>query len=555
MSSLFGSNHPDAKGSSSHPRRDNSTSNPEQDLLVEATAESEIDQHGNRSKQEAEEAFEDEPQPPSSLVESNVAVNEENHDIEWITMDEAMDRIGVGPFQYKILMASGLCFAADAMQIIMLSFLTVVLKEEWDLSDTEAEGITPMVFAGAFVGSLVLGPAADRVGRRPIFLLAASIISVFGLGCALASNLSVFMPCLFAVGFGIGGVVVPFDILAEFLPSEGRGKFLLTIEYFWTTGCLFVVVAAYFTLHGIEKGGKGGDHWRSFVAICTIPCWLSLLIGVCFTPESARWLSAEGKPEEAMQVMRKAAIANGYDNPDDVFPDNIQIRQELIEKTSSLSVLFTPAWIEITFRLWGTWMASSFGYYGALLAITRVFERETPQTQQDSTTYDFDYGAIFISSCAELVGTTMVIFLVDEVGRISTQIMCYMLAGLSVGALCCFSSWHYPHVLLVTLGFAARVFEMGGTCTTWVSTAEILTTEVRTTGHASANAMARIGGFLCPFLVDGDSSLAEIGIIFFFVHLFTVVCALKLPETKGRNMGAPVPTHEEPDQPFIMPQD
>ena len=35
------------------------------------------------------------------------------------------------------------------------------------------------------------------------------------------------------VGIGIGGLAVPFDILAEFMPSEIRGKALMGIEYFW----------------------------------------------------------------------------------------------------------------------------------------------------------------------------------------------------------------------------------------------------------------------------------------------------------------------------------
>jgi len=41
---------------------------------------------------------------------------------------------------------------------------------------------------------------------------------------------------------------VPFDILAEFLPSNVRGQFLLQIEYFWTIGTLAVPLFGYFTL-------------------------------------------------------------------------------------------------------------------------------------------------------------------------------------------------------------------------------------------------------------------------------------------------------------------
>ena len=46
---------------------------------------------------------------------------------------------------------------------------------------------------------------------------------------------------------------------------------------------------------------------------------------------------------------------------------------------------------------------------------------------------------------------------------------------------------------------------------TWVSTAEIYTTEVRTTGHASANAMGRTGAFFSPYLVGGNMSMLAVG--------------------------------------------
>jgi hypothetical protein len=42
--------------------------------------------------------------------------------------------------------------------------------------------------------------------------------------------------CRAIVGFGVGGAVVPFDLLAEFLPNKHRGTFLIYIEGFWTIG-------------------------------------------------------------------------------------------------------------------------------------------------------------------------------------------------------------------------------------------------------------------------------------------------------------------------------
>lgn len=82
----------------------------------------------------------------------------------------------------------------------------------------------------------MLGPLADKWGRKPVFILAASIIACFGASTAFARNYEEVLAVMFIIGIGIGGLTVPFDTLAEFLPSEGRGTNLLLIEYFWTFG-------------------------------------------------------------------------------------------------------------------------------------------------------------------------------------------------------------------------------------------------------------------------------------------------------------------------------
>eukprot|EP00970_Alexandrium_tamarense_P002933 scaffold420_cov184-Alexandrium_tamarense.AAC.8 len=96
--------------------------------------------------------------------------------------------------------------------------------------------MTACVFAGSLFGTLTLGYLGDHYGRRPAFLLSCAIISVFGVLTAFSTGYSSLLGIRFMVGFGVGGLTVPFDIFAEFLPTSARGKHLLVIEYFWTAG-------------------------------------------------------------------------------------------------------------------------------------------------------------------------------------------------------------------------------------------------------------------------------------------------------------------------------
>lgn len=497
-------------------------------------------ENNKEDSQQLVKSFDDGPHPTS------------NHHCERMTIDDAIERLGMGKFQLLVLTAAGMCFAADAMQVLLLSFLSEVLRLEWHLSHDETAFITSMLFIGAIFGTLLLGPLADRKGRKPVFLLAGTIISVFGLAVALCTNYWSLLSMLFMVGFGVGGLTVPFDILAECIPSHSRGKNLLIIEYFWTVGVLFVVVIAYFSL-GNGQGGHGDSNWRLFVMICSLPCFVSVLIGCFFVPESPRWLCTVGRCDEALQVLRDAAKSNGHD-PEALFPEGCVIMEEE-EEEADFCELFSPRWRWTTVKLWGAWGAFAFGYYGTIMVITEIFNdpegKRNNALLEEEETYSFDYGAIFVSSSAELIGTTFAILSVDRVGRIPLQIVSYAMAGLSVCSLCVLASQGAHRSVLIAFGFSARIFEMSGSCVSWVSTAEILTTEVRTTGHSAANAVARVGSLFAPFLIEGNSSLTKKGFVMLAIHCITVACVSQLPETKGAHMGA----SSSPDDLMLVAED
>jgi len=296
-------------------------------------------------------------------------------------------------------------------------------------------------------------------------------------------------------------------------------------------------------------GGNAGN-WRLFVVLSSIPCWTSIIIGYFCVPESPRWLCTQpGRSHEALNILRKAAETNRID-VDFNFPETLGIAQETPEEESDFCELFNDKWRWTTLRLWGTWGGYAFGYYGTIMAITEIFDDESKGSDVDGgASYDFDYGAIFVASSAELIGTTIAIVFIDTLGRIPLQVISYALAGVSVYVLCLLADKDMSRDTLIIFSFSARIFEMMGSCVTWISTAEILTTEVRTTGHSAANAVARISSIIAPFFVEGHYSLATKGLVMLGVHSISVLCVSRLPETKGSHMGRiqVVPSHGEDD--------
>lgn len=441
------------------------------------------------------------------------------------------------------------------MQVMLLAFLSRILLDEWtnnggnngddyndeyndNYNNDDGDGenfvlnasITSFLFAGATVGTLILGPLGDRIGRKPVLWWSGFIISVAGLGTALCTGYSNLIPVLFMVGFGVGGLTVPFDILAEFLPNKERGRYLLYIKYFWTLGCMIVPAVGYLSLEVF-------DSWRLFAALCTVPSIISTAIGVRFVPESPRWLVSKGRREEALRILRDGAVMNGLD-PEVVFPNGCVLADEEKDE-ATFAELLSPKWRNLTLLLWVVWGGYAFSYYAAIMTVTRIFDEE-----DDNVSPDFDYMAIFISSCAEVVGTSIAISQVDVLGRRPTLVAAFTLAGISIFFLCLLSG-HAARITLIALAFSARAFEMAGACVAWISTAELLSTEIRATGHSAANAMARIGGFASPFLVEGRSSIVTVGFVLLAVNIATALCSFLLPETKGIEMGKAALLKEE----------
>lgn len=297
--------------------------------------------------------------------------------------------------------------------------------------------------------------------------------------------------------------------------------------------------------------GTSIGGWRLFCALCAVPCIMATFAGYYLVPESPRWLLLQGRHDQALQILRHAAEQNGQ-NPTKVFPAGLQlVVHSDAEADSNVCDLFSAKWYRTTLLLWCVWGCQYFVYFGAAMAVTLVFVEDKRSSSDDNSRrmspedddakyYEFDFEAIFVSALAETAGTTVIIYLIDRIGRIPSQAFSYVLGGMSVFVLCQLAARKpQARLALMVAAFVARLALMAGTCATWVFTAEILTTEIRTTGHTWANAVGSLTGAFSPYVVSPTASYATIGWVILLLSVFTAFFVVLLPETKGKNMGLP----------------
>src|SRR3712207_685864 len=85
--------------------------------------------------------------------------------------------------------------------------------------------LTMSVFMAGFAcGPLLLGPVSDRVGRRPVLLLACAAFALFGALGAFAGSLPALLVWRFLMGAGAGSaqVVVLATVRDHFTGREAR---------------------------------------------------------------------------------------------------------------------------------------------------------------------------------------------------------------------------------------------------------------------------------------------------------------------------------------------
>ncbi|EUB62606.1 Synaptic vesicle 2-related protein [Echinococcus granulosus] len=154
-------------------------------------------------------------------------------------------------------------YAANAMEMLLLSVLGPVLRCAWQLNSSQVALITTVVFIGFFFGAPIWGLFSDRFGRKRCFVLVLSWVSYTGLATAVSPNFIWLIILRGLVGFGIGGEGSAYTLMSEFLPVKYRAKVLIGISIFWAIGSTMEIGLAFVVL---PKLG-----WRWLVFFSAVP--------------------------------------------------------------------------------------------------------------------------------------------------------------------------------------------------------------------------------------------------------------------------------------------
>lgn len=343
----------------------------------------------------------------------------------YASLDAILESIPISLYHWKLLLLCGSAFMVDSLEVNLLSYISSCAGFEWGLNSSQQASIVAAVFGGELIGSLFWGRFADEFGRRISFLSSCTLISVSSLLSSFVQSLPMLIFLITLTGFGIGGISIPFDLLAEIVPSSHRGNFLVKIQYFWTIGAIFVNSAAWLL---ISRYG-----WRVLIVATSIPVILTSLLSTMYLPESPRWLVMKGRTNEAEKFFKQLAASSRLELP----PFTLHSDQiETAESSSYLEVFCSKKISKISWPLYGIWAVFGFSYYGIILFVSRSYSNTetTSSNNTGSMMCEFDCSPLILNSCAELVGVFISSLCVDSAafGRVHTQTVYYSIGAVAV---------------------------------------------------------------------------------------------------------------------------
>ena len=208
----------------------------------------------------------------------------------------------LGPAHWGLMSVLVIALIIDVMKPAALGFAVPGMTHEYQVAKATASLVAFFALVGTVVGSVVWGALADIYGRKATILLSAVLFvgtAICGAMPSLAWN--IFM--CFMMGAAAGGMLpVTYALLAEMMPSRHRGWSLVLVGGLGAIG-------GYFAASGASALWQSTFGWR-ILFLLNLPTGLILVVLGNFIPESAKFLIARGRTEEARAVMaRFGAVA------------------------------------------------------------------------------------------------------------------------------------------------------------------------------------------------------------------------------------------------------
>jgi len=227
---------------------------------------------------------------------------QEQHIVE-TDIPARLDRLPWGRFHTLVVVALGITWILDGLEVTLAGSLAGALKESSSLrfSNTDIGLASSAYLAGAVVGAIFFGWLTDRLGRKKLFFITLAVYLTATAATAASWNILSFTFFRFITGAGIGGEYTAINsTIQELVPARVRGWTDLVINGSFWIGAAIGALGSIILLNPHVIDPDFG--WRlAFLIGAGLACLIFLMR--FWIPESPRWLMTHGRAQEAAHVI------------------------------------------------------------------------------------------------------------------------------------------------------------------------------------------------------------------------------------------------------------
>ncbi|EJN09964.1 MFS transporter [Herbaspirillum sp. YR522] len=154
-----------------------------------------------------------------------------------VNVDQVVEQGRFGAFQFGLLLLCGLCLIIDGFDVQAMGYVAPAIISDWGVSRASLGPVFGAGLFGMLLGSLVLTPVGDRVGRRPVLIVSTLFFALCMLLTPLVTSIDQLLALRFITGFGLGSIMPnAMALVGEFSPSSSRVTRMMLVSCGFTVG-------------------------------------------------------------------------------------------------------------------------------------------------------------------------------------------------------------------------------------------------------------------------------------------------------------------------------
>lgn len=392
-----------------------------------------------------------------------------------IEVSEAIDQSPFGRFQWMVVALCGALLIVDGYDVFVAGTVLPTLIAEWGLTKPQAGALQAWALFGMMFGALILGPLADRIGRKKGVAISFVLFTTATTLTGFANTPEQFKVLRFIAGLGCGGLMPnAVALMNEYAPKRLRGTMVALMFSGYSIGGMLAA--------GLGIGIIPGFGWQPMFFVAAVPLLLLPLV-LWKLPESLGFLIRQGKQDEALRIFARVDPGTVLGTGDRL------VFTETKGTKASVAELFRHGRSLRTAMLWVSFFCCLLLVYLLSSWLPKVLQ-EAGYAERASllSLFSLNFGGM----AGAILGGRMG----DRFGLPRVVVGFFLAAALSIALI----GTNPASGLLFLLVFVAGATTIGTQILLYASVAQLYNLSVRGAGLGWASGVGRIGAIVGPTL-------------------------------------------------------